>query len=134
MRILRQLATSSRQFFSFILSWEAPLRVCQDTLAEAQLLLRLMCWRGCYMYSLLSGVLLEILVDKLSPLVAQSAQHLGTMKGLELLTGGNVVNHLCPVLFSTGMKNGNNTTLSSCWTRRPATTKYLLLSKLRSPQ
>ena len=39
-------------------------------------------------------MLLKILVDKLSALVAQDAQYLGTMKGLELLTGSNVVNQL----------------------------------------
>ena len=65
------------------------------------------------MYSSLSGVLFEILVDKLSPLVTQNAQHFGTMKGLELLAGSHVIDqleHFCetisPVLFSTGMKNG----------------------------
>ena len=46
------------------------------------------------MYSSLSGVLFKILVDKLSPLVTQNAQHLGTTKGLELSAGCYVVSQL----------------------------------------
>ena len=46
------------------------------------------------MYSSLSGMLLKILVNKLSALVAQDTEYFGTMKGLELLTGSNVVDQL----------------------------------------
>ena len=37
---------------------------------------------------------LKVLVDKLRALVTQNAKHLGTMKSLELLVRGNVVNQL----------------------------------------
>ena len=39
-------------------------------------------------------MLLKVLVEKLRALVTQNAKHLGSMKSLELLARGNVVNQL----------------------------------------
>ena len=61
------------------------------------------------------------LINEFSALITQNTEYSETMKGLELLTSGYVINELetswdtvSPVLFSTGMKKGTNVILSSC--------------------
>ena len=117
----------------------------EDVLYIVLLSLRLMCWRGRSVYATLSCMLLKVLVHELRALVAQNAKHLGNMESLELIARRDLVNELGRFLRDHDsnlvlywdelpMKKGTSITLSSCCTRRPATTKSRLPSMLRSAQ
>ena len=86
-------------------------------------------------------MLLKVLVDELHALLTQNAQHFRTMKGLELLAKGNVVNQLehflrdhesSLALYSD--EEGYKHHLIFMLDAKACDHKYRLPSKLRSPQ